>query len=267
MGLYDPWWRQFSINNVLVNIPLFGFWGIVLGIIYSKVYELVPGKGISKGLVYGLFFYFINMVRMATFHLAYARILDGAGYIFQGFFTWLIWGLVLGVLYEYLSGRFYPIKKEVKIITYDIISGILPGAIAGFCGGLAASIFQVMGHATGYWGTQAASGELVSTIEYWWSQVGTHLFINMIWGVIFGAIFAKVYNLVPGKKFKKGFYYGLIIFFITSFELGTIGVSWLLNHNAWEMAVITAGASWITGGANGIVFALVLGLLYRKPPK
>jgi hypothetical protein len=70
-------------------------------------------------------------------------------------------------------------------------SGILPKAIAGFCRGMAASVFAVMGHITGYWCIITA-GEVISTIDYWWSQAGTHFFVNMIWGTVFEALFAKV---------------------------------------------------------------------------
>jgi len=149
-----------------------------------------------------------------------------------------------------------------------MIDGILPGAIAGLCGGIGAAIFAVIGHATGYWGVPAgASGELVSTIEFWWSQAGAHILVNMLWGTIFGAIFTKVYYFVPGKGIKKGLCYGLIVYLTTTFLFGTYNVGWAIFHNNWTLAQYLAGACWIIGGANGIIFALAFGLLYRKSSK
>jgi len=169
LGLYLPYWRPFVINNITVNIPLFGFWGIVLGIIYSRIYDIIPRKNIIKGVIYGLFLYFIIAFRIGTFDLAYGLLLDVAGGNFSGFFSWLSFGLVISILYESLHEKYNIPKEKKKIITYNIESGILPGALAGFCGGLVASVSQVIGHITGYWGLPTASGELVSTIEFWWS--------------------------------------------------------------------------------------------------
>jgi hypothetical protein len=265
LGLFEIYWREITINNVVVNIPLFGFWGLVLGIIYSKVYNIIPKKSIFKGLIYGLFLYFIIPFRIETFDIAYGLYLDVFGVNFSGFFSWLSYGLILGILYDHLSKRYYPTKEELKIITYPMKSGILPGAIAGFSGGMAASISQVIGHATGYWGIPTTEGVIISTMDFWLSQVGTHILINMIWGTVFGAFFALVYNLVPGKKVNKGLCYGLIIFLITTFLIGTNIVIWPIFHNKWVVATFYAGAAWITGGAQFLIFGIVLGLFYRKP--
>jgi hypothetical protein len=176
-------------------------------------------------------------------------------------------GLVLGILYEFLSDRYYPIKERKKIVTYDMSSGILPGAIAGFCGGMAASVIQIIGHATGYWGVPSGeSSQIISTTEFWWSQAGTHTLINMIWGTIFGVFFAKVYNLVPGKKVLKGLYYGLIVYLIASFYPVAIWTLKYISHGLWE-PVLRSLLSQSTGFVQAIVFGIVLGLLYRKPPK
>jgi len=265
MGLYDSWWEQFATGNILVNIPLMGFWSIIFGIIYSKTYNLIPKKGIWKGLVFGLFLWTIQNIRIETYSIAYGLFLSAAGNIFAPFFSMTAYGLLLGFLYEFLSSRYYPIKEKKKIVTYDMSSGLFPGAIAGFCGGIAAGIVQVFGHVTGYWGITVA-GEIISTIDFWWSQVGSHILVNMIWGTVFGAIFAKVFNLVPGKKILKGLCYGLIMVFITSIETNTWGTSWFAYHNEWGFA-LTSFLGNSTSIAQAIVFGLVLGLLYRKPPK
>jgi len=265
IGLYDPWLHPLVLGNIVVNIPLFGFWGIILGIIYSRIYDIIPRKGVLKGLIYGLFLYFIVGIRLDTFLLPYGLFLWAAGDAFSEFFMWILYGLVLGYLFELLHIK-YNIPKELKkIVQYDMMSGIFPGAIAGFFGGLAASFFAVLGSLTGSWG-YIIECEVISVIDLWISQAGTHIVINMIWGTIFGALFAKVYNLVPGKKVIKGLCYGLIMFLITTLQFTTWAICMWANHNLWDL-VLAEILGLSIGGANATIFGLVLGLLYRKPSK
>ena len=263
MGLWEPYLRPIATNNIAVNIPLFGFWGVLLGIIYSRAYNVIPKKGVTKGLVYGFFLYLIAPIRIATFLIPYAAILTALATIFCWFFTLIVYGLLLGILYAFLGRKYSPTKEEPKTVTYDMKRGILPGAIAGLLGGVAASVFAVIGHVTGYWGIITA-GEVVSTIDYWMSQAGTHILINIIWGTFFGFIYPRVYNLVPDKRVRKGFYYGLIVFLITAFHWATWVSLWFVYHNAWKLAIINT-LQLSMGAANAIVFGLVLGVLYRKP--
>ena len=263
MGLWDPWFRPFLMNNTLVNIPLLVSWGVVLGIIYSKVYSLIPRSGILKGLVYGLFLYLIVSIRIETFTIPYGLVLSAAGHIFAAFFEWTAYGLSLGLLYKFLRDRYYPTGEEPKIVTYDMRSGLQPGAIAGVLGGIAAGVLAVMGHATGYWGVFTA-GKLIPTIQFWYSQFGHHVFTNMIWGTVFGMFFPKVYNLIPGKNVTKGFYYGLIVFLVTTFQVTTWTTCWYAYHSAWQLFLFDVLGLTI-GASNAIVFGLVLGALYKKP--
>jgi hypothetical protein len=104
----------------------------------------------------------------------------------------------------------------------------------------------------------------MSTITFWASQFGTHVLINMISGVIFGLLFPLVYNLVPGEKVRKGLYYGLIMYLITSFQLTMWVTSWLANHGYWSL-ILSQFLSLSISASNMIIFGLVLGYLYRKP--
>ena len=267
LDLFEPYWRPLQTGNIITFIPFFGFFGIVFGIIYSRTYDIIPKKGIWKGLIYGLFLYFFAIVRLQTFLISYGLLLNAAGELFTGFFSMISLGLVLGILYEFLKNRYHLTKEIKKIVTYDMSSGVLPGAIAGLCGGLAASVFAVIGHATGYWGVPSGAGsQILSTIEFWWSQAGTHIFYNMIWGTIFGAFFTKVYYLIPSKKVLKGLYYGLIVYLIASFYPVAIWTFKYLSHGQWEIALQSL-LSQSTGFAQAIAFGIVLGYLYRKPPK
>jgi len=102
LDLFESWWRPIISNITVVNIPLFSFWGIILGVIYSSIYTLIPKKGIWKGLIYGLFLYFIVGIRLDTFLLPYGLFLWAAGDAFSEFFMWILYGLVLGYLFELL---------------------------------------------------------------------------------------------------------------------------------------------------------------------
>jgi len=225
IGLFQPPWSDIIPYSIEINMLLGVFWGIILGIIFSKVRGLIPGKSILKGLYFGLIFYVIFSIRTLCFSLAYGTfILDGL----VNDLTWPISLIILGILYHHLQIKYQPVE-EPKIKTYDISSIILPGAIAGFMGGLAASVFAVIGHMTGYWGIEVG-GQLISTIDFWMSQAGAHIVINMSFNIVFAMIFAKVYNIIPGKKVIKGLYFGLIMYFITVFAYTICIVAWLDQH-------------------------------------
>jgi hypothetical protein len=264
IGLYEAWFKPFVTDNFGFNIPFGIVFGIIFGIIYSRVYDVVPGKGILKALIFGLFLYLITSFRIETYIIPYGvDFLNSAGDLFDGSFTWIIFGLVLGILYQLLRGRYYPDKEEPKIITYDMKSGILPGAIAGVLGGTAAGVVAVTGHLTGYWGVVLA-GKIVPTIQFWYFQFGHHVLMNIIWDTFFGAIFAVVYNLVPGKKVKKGLCYGLIVYLITTFNVSIWALGWFVYHNAWQIALMQF-LGFSIGAAQFVVFGLAVGYLYRKP--
>lgn len=54
---------------------------------------------------------------------------------------------------------------------------------------------------------------------------------------------------------------------MTSFYIGTYCVCWSVYHNVWYLAISMFGQCIVTGFFGFIAFGLVLGLLYRKPPK
>jgi len=241
IGLWDAWWRPFAVDNTIVNIPLFVFWGIVLGVIYSKVHSLIPGKGVLKGLIYGLFLFVIVTFRMETFLIPYGAVLNAVGNLFWGIFVWVAFGLSLGFVYKFLHNKYYPAKEEPKIITHDMKSGLLPGSIAGLMQGITAGFVSVIGHLTGQWGV-TTGGEILPTIDFWISQFG----------------------LVPDKKIIKGIYYGLIVFLITSGQWFSWVTVWYANHNAWQFVNIMI-LNYFVYGFDWLIYGIVLGLLYRKP--
>ena len=72
-------------------------WGIILAFIFSILYTAIPGKGIKKGLVYGLIIYLVSNIRAAN--LIWAYIPDWAAICaFTGIFALIPDGIVLGYL-------------------------------------------------------------------------------------------------------------------------------------------------------------------------
>ena len=140
-------------------------------------------------------------------------------------------------------------------------SGIHPGAIAGFIGGVIAYFFAVFLPYIGLY--PPGDPGYLTDINYMMSQFGTHVFIHLFWGVIFGAVFAKAYNIVPKKGIVKGFYYGLFIFFISAVQIATYFLAYGFTFN---------NIFWIQGGLSYVIFdivvypvyGVVLGHLYKK---
>ena len=64
--------------------------------------------------------------------------------------------------------------------------GIIPGAIAGLLGGFAASVVSVLGPALDLWTILGI--DVTPNFDFWLGQVGTHMYINMIFGALVGAI-------------------------------------------------------------------------------
>jgi len=100
MGFWETPIQPLYQNHYGVNILIGIFWGIICGIIYSKTYNLIPGKSVLKGLCFGLIILSIMELRQSNFFIAYGWTLIVAGLIFTGFFKWIVYGSVLGYLYK-----------------------------------------------------------------------------------------------------------------------------------------------------------------------
>ncbi|WP_455277424.1 hypothetical protein [[Eubacterium] cellulosolvens] len=263
LGLWEDIWRPIISEGIIATILVTIIFGTIFGILYSKFHSVMSGKDALKGLYFGLILLTIIDIRNSTFLIPYGYSLFAAGLIFSGIFKWIVYGLILGFLYDFLYTRYYPIREKLKTISYSVGSGIFPGAIAGIADGIAASIALIVSPLIGL---QIAGAPIELTLDFWISQAGAHGTINLIWGIVFGVIFARVYNLIPGKGFMKGLYYGFIIFVITrtndAYALG-FGLSssslFAIRTGLWSM--------FVGFFSTGIALGLVLGLLYRKPVK
>lgn len=78
-------------------------WGAIFGWIFTKVYNLVPSKGISKGLIFSLLIWvLINIYPTSFYMLVYDPPLTAMafGWGVVGLFIRIVYGLVLGALYK-----------------------------------------------------------------------------------------------------------------------------------------------------------------------
>ena len=89
------------ISNIATNEILLGvIWGTIFGIFYSILYDSIPGQGISKGLTYGMIVFLISRIRDVSYGMVYDFIPFAIAIAFVGFFIFLIYGVVLGLLYK-----------------------------------------------------------------------------------------------------------------------------------------------------------------------
>jgi len=202
------------LNITIIEIANNIIWGIFLGIIYSRIQDLIPGKGVIKGLIFGLAYYAILSLRNATFMRAYWYIPLAIGALLH--LHPIIYGLVIGILYK------APTQK-VKISKAKITSGIIPGVIAGSIFAITVPIYYWLNTLLGL--MEPTFPNQLADIELLLFQFGAHIVVNMFWFGIIGALYAMSYDRIPGKGLLKGFYFGLIIFLITSFRLG---IYWLM---------------------------------------
>jgi hypothetical protein len=240
-------------NLVAIEIIISTIWGTILGIIYSKIYDSIPGKDVLKGFVYGLGIYLILAIRSVTFYWFYGDIPKAISLIFT-IIVWVTYGLILGILYKFLYTKQHPPKKGLRIIKHDIKNGIHPGAIAGLVGGTIMWGIGIVGGAAGLW------PPTVPDPDFWFilSQTGAHVLFNMIWGIVFGILFVMFYKNIPSKGISKGIVFGLTVYFITTLRgaIGYLAYGYLITF--YTHAILSLCMFFIVG--------LVLGHLY-KPPK
>jgi len=236
------------IRIAMAEIPIFIIWGTILGILYSRIQDLIPGKGISKGLIFGLGFYLITSVRLAIILLPYGLIFDAYTGLLN--FHPIIYGLLLGIFYK-------APKEKLKINKHEIMSGIIPGVITGLIYGIAVEIMLVL---SAYFGTTFGFMETypdyLTDFGFIIGQWGSHMLINMIlWGIL-GAWYAMFYDRIPGKGIVKGSIFGLVYYFFTSFRVGLLCLAYGSLSNALWAGLIAVDL-FILGG-------LVLEGIYNK---
>jgi hypothetical protein len=232
----------------MTEIILTTIWGILLGIIYSRIHNLIPGKGILKGLIFGLGWYFILNIRWVIFSIPYGYLDNALSQLL--FISPIIYGIVLAILYKTPKEKF-EIKKR------KIIDGVIPGVITGLIFSLLVIIGYVVGAYTGIiFSFMETYPDYLSDIEFIIYQYMNHAWVNMFLMGIYGAIYAMFYDNIPGKGLIKGSIFGLIIWSIIDLQTGLYYL--MYGSLSWALTVGIESADLY------IFFGLVLEGLYKK---
>jgi hypothetical protein len=129
-------------------------------------------------------------------------------------------------------------------------NGISAGAIAGIIAGIVGVLWSTASVMIGF--SQADP----STPSYWWIN---QIIFNLIWGAIFGFMYQRFYDSVPGKGLAKGVCYAGLLWlvhavYVSSFLLAIVPV-------LSGFAIV-----WLVGGfiVRVIGYGIPIGFLYKK---
>jgi hypothetical protein len=206
----------------------------------------------------------LTNIRDSSYNLIYGTLFLPfiLSWYFIGFFQSITYGIILSFLYRTLSGKFRISTTRPEIKTYSVMSGIQVGAIAGLLGGAIALLSRVLGGIIGVFPflyINLEGGQIIFedfSLQLL-SGISSQIFINMIWGIILGVIYVKVYNLVPGEGVRKGFLFGMMFFLVASSRASIYLFLWGDFDGGWMYIFV--------GFFNALFYGLFLGLLYRKP--
>ena len=113
IGVFPPVYSAY-LTDIIFMLSQFGtqvlismIWGTILGAIFAKAYNIIPSKGILKGLYYGLILFFLSGVQLTTFFVAAGLAFNDPSHIWWGS-RWLlfyilvypVYGVALGYLYK-----------------------------------------------------------------------------------------------------------------------------------------------------------------------
>lgn len=244
----------FLTTHFIFELVVQGTFGAILAAIYSMYYDATPGKGVLKGLVYGLILYLIGglyfgFLALVRYGLGECALTFALANWWMIFFCLVSYGLVLGALYE---------RPARTIRRYDFRDGIIPGTIAGLVGGIVAIVSMIVGVNLRVWDPTHVIPGLLATSSF----TTLHMFeiiVTIAFGAIFGAIFSMYYDSTPSKGIMKGLLFSLILYLIKDIRMGVIGAGYGYFNAA--IAIFWIGFFTLT------VYGLVIGVLYRKPTK
>jgi hypothetical protein len=160
---------------------------------------------------------------------------------------------ILGISYDFLSKRYHIRKEEPAIVKHDLKSGFYPGAVAGFLSGVGSFFYAALIINPLLW------PKYMEDIGFLLGQLGTLVLFDMIWGIVFGILYVMFYENIPSKGVLKGLVFGVILYVILTF----INALYFYAYSNYGMGLW----SLLAGPFVFIVFGLVMGLIYRKPPK
>jgi len=130
-------------------------------------------------------------------------------------------------------------------------SGLSAGTVAGVVGGIVSNLSIFALAAVGLIQASPFNPPMIQ-----W--VSAQFLLNVFWGAIFGFVYEKVYNLVPGQGVMKGLYFSLIMWIFVNIYIYTFYVFSM----AYPIQVIIG--TMLVGLVVRIFYGPVLGALYKK---
>jgi len=99
-GVWEIWDPSLYILAALALLSLSVIWGTFFGAIYARFLDNIPGKGVMKGLIFGLLIWIVKDVAAGSYvALIFMEISISINLIIIGFSMWIVYGLILGYLY------------------------------------------------------------------------------------------------------------------------------------------------------------------------
>ena len=100
-GSMELWTPSMFMLLGVAHLSLDIIWGMIGGVAFSYLYNLIPGKDTMKGLTFGLSIWVIKDVAAGSYLALTMMEVDSAIIlIICGFFMWIVYGAVLGRLYK-----------------------------------------------------------------------------------------------------------------------------------------------------------------------
>ena len=100
---------DFWLDYLVFQLGIHSIFGGIFGLMYSKFYVGIPGKGVKKGLVFALILGLLSSIFPTTDRFYYYLITGleiyriwGLGWL-QASLKWIPYGIVLGFVYERLK--------------------------------------------------------------------------------------------------------------------------------------------------------------------
>lgn len=100
-GGRDIWVPSLMALMFLATISMGLIWCTIFSIIYAHFYDKVPGKGVLKGLCFGMMIWLIKDIAAGSYvALIMVQTSVAVSLIIIGFFMWIVYGLILGTFYK-----------------------------------------------------------------------------------------------------------------------------------------------------------------------
>jgi hypothetical protein len=100
-GSVEIWNLSMLMLLAVAHLSLSLIWGMIGGIAFSFLYNIIPGKDAVKGLYFGLSIWVIKDVAAGSYlALTMMEVNSAIHLIVGGFFMWIVYGPVLGYLYK-----------------------------------------------------------------------------------------------------------------------------------------------------------------------